>query len=142
VNVIGLPGTSPRRHPVRELYEKRFPGTQLLLTTSDESEAAKLGLNTWFAVKVSWFNELKSFCDAQGCDFETVRRVILADGRTTTHHTQVPGPDGKRGFGGTCLPKDLAQFIEQARGPDCEWLPVIADAALRRNRDIDRGEHL
>ena len=21
-------------------------------------------------------------------------------------HTMVPGPDGKRGFGGTCFPKD------------------------------------
>ena len=24
--------------------------------------------------------------------------------------TQVPGPDGKRGFGGKCLPKDIRAF--------------------------------
>ena len=26
------------------------------------------------------------------------------------HMTEVPGPDGQRGFGGKCLPKDLNSF--------------------------------
>ena len=26
------------------------------------------------------------------------------------HMSQVPGPDGKRGFGGKCLPKDIRSF--------------------------------
>ena len=26
------------------------------------------------------------------------------------HMVQVPGPDGKRGFGGKCLPKDVRGF--------------------------------
>ena len=26
-------------------------------------------------------------------------------------HLQVPGPDGKKGFGGSCFPKDINAFI-------------------------------
>ena len=31
------------------------------------------------------------------------------------HMVEVPGPDGKRGFGGTCFPKDICAFINFAK---------------------------
>lgn len=146
VNIVGLPtwckpviteGT-PCVEVMKDLYSRRFPGTQLLFMSSDESEAVKLMLNSAFAVKVSLFNEFYQYCKQAGLDWETVRRGILADGRITAHHTLVPGPDGKLGFGGACLPKDLRQFTQGYMSGDIEleagkFGPIICLAAQLRN---------
>jgi UDPglucose 6-dehydrogenase len=139
-NIIG----SPTDHVHNEcakllhwLYRRRFPGVPTHCMTSDESEAVKLMTNAFFATKVSFFNEMRSLVDRLGLDWETVRAGVLSDGRIAHSHTQVPGPDGERGFGGKCLPKDLATLVRQffEQGIDS---PVCDGAALR-NR-VDRGE--
>jgi len=44
-------------------------------------------------------------------DYETVRSAITDDVRINKHHTKVPGPDGKLGYGGYCFPKDINALI-------------------------------
>lgn len=124
------------------LYRLRWPHVPCLVMQSDESEAVKLGTNSFFAVKVAFFNELRSFCDAAGCDWRTVIDAILSDGRIHHSHTQVPGPDGKFGFSGACLPKDLASFIHQADAlsrdkPGRGLFPWVSMGAHQRNA-VDR----
>ena len=46
-----------------------------------------------------------------GCSFNTVVRAVGKDDRVGIGHTRVPGFDGKRGFGGACLPKDTKAFL-------------------------------
>ncbi len=70
--------------------------------------------NTFFAVKVSFVNEMKLICDAIGADWNTALEGFVADGRIGDSHLNVPGPDGKLGFGGTCFPKDINSFISFA----------------------------
>jgi UDP-glucose 6-dehydrogenase len=140
VNIIGTPHGSPivpwSGMPLNELYKRRFPGTQIIQMSSDESEAVKLMINSAFAVKVALFNEFHAYCEATGLDWETVRAGILADGRITAHHTKVPGPDGKCGFGGACLPKDLKTLVEQIAAAGCAvW---VTQGAETRNRRLDR----
>jgi nucleotide sugar dehydrogenase len=119
-----------------QALEKRFPGVPVYLMGSDESELTKLALNAFFAVKVAYFNEVRSFADGMGLDWRSVHKGLLSDGRIAHAHTAVPGPDGRRGFGGSCLPKDLASFVSQieARG----LRAVMTGAAVERNA-IDRG---
>ncbi len=145
-NIIGVPGgaatlgySAPCYDLLYDLYEKRFPGVQILNMTSDESEAVKLMVNSFFAVKVAFFNEIRSLCDKLGLDWETVRAGILSDGRIAHSHTQVPGPDGKYGFGGACLPKDLKMLVElmEKDGSKFENYPFICNAAYERNK-LDR----
>ena len=50
-------------------------------------------------------------------------------------HTLVPGPDGLRGFGGHCFPKDVAAWCTFN-----ETTNSIIDAARRRNLELDRPE--
>lgn len=49
---------------------------------------------------------------------------VLSDGRIAKAHTNVPGHDGDRGFGGKCFPKDLnaliAVFKDYGLGNCCE----------------------
>jgi UDPglucose 6-dehydrogenase len=50
----------------------------------------------------------------------------------------VPGPDGKRGFGGTCFPKDMEALLAQMI--DVGMTSYIIDAAITRNLEVDRVE--
>lgn len=118
---------------IADLYGQRFPGVQLLHMRSNASELVKLACNTFFAAKVTLFNLFKEISDAAGVEWEDVRAGILSDGRIAHSHTQVPGPDGKPGFGGACLPKDTANLYNAAiaAGIDALLLRVI----------IGRNEH-
>jgi UDP-glucose 6-dehydrogenase len=142
-NIIGYPEFVPidentSQHPLADLYQQRFPYVPILKMMSDESEAVKLFQNAFFAVKVSFWNEVRSLADKLGLDWRMVREAILADGRIHPSHTQVPGPDGQRGFGGTCLPKDLVTLLNQYT--EHEVPNSIMDAVLWRNQFVDRKE--
>ncbi len=137
-NIIGVPretkyadvGSCERK--VFDLYYDRFPGALLLQMSSDESEAVKLMLNGFFAVKVAYLNEMNLLASKLGLDWSRVMEGILSDGRIAHSHTQVPGPDGKYGFGGECLPKDLASLIQCMT--DSGALGAVSMAARVRNK--------
>lgn len=141
-NVIGVPydvgheRASTVIGPLRRLYERRFPSVQVLTMTSDESEAVKLMTNAFFACKISIFNEFMCLADELGLDWDSVIEGILSDGRIAHSHTAVPGPDGKRGFGGKCLPKDLEMLFDQFK--DKNEAQVIDAVIGRNNRDRER----
>lgn len=136
-NLIGISGES--RFGERAcwdvlygLYQSRFPGVPIYLMSSDESEAVKLCVNGFFAVKVAFWNEMRAMADAYGLRWDNVMRGVLSDGRIAHSHTKVPGPDGNYGFGGECLPKDLANLIDCISKVDSLHADVTS-AALRRN---------
>ena len=54
---------------------------------------------------------MKLLSDEVGADWDTVIEGFVRDGRVGHSHTQVPGPDGKLGFGGSCFPKDIQALI-------------------------------
>lgn len=76
----------------------------------------KYTINSWLATKVIWFNELKHLYDASGANasWETFTEILKTDPRMGNTHMQVPGPDGKYGFGGHCFPKDVSAFLDYA----------------------------
>ena len=142
-NVIGYPEWEHRESETGSvlfrLYQDRFPGVRVFELSSDESEAVKLFQNSFFAVKVAFFNEVRLLADELDLNWNRVMEAVLADGRITHSHTRVPGPDGKYGFGGSCLPKDLKCLVDQLV---CRELnPAVTLAAYSRNfDDRKRGE--
>ncbi len=86
---------------------------EIIHCSSDESEAIKYFSNTFLAYKVAYFNKVYDVCEKFGMDYKNVRRGITLDSRIGESHTQVPGIDRDRGFGGTCFPKDLNSLIVQ-----------------------------
>lgn len=135
-NIVGLTGNGFNAPSLRALYGWRFPGTPLLTMSSDESEAVKLMTNAFFSTKVAFFNEMRMLADRLGLDWDTVHDGILGDGRIAHSHTLVPGPDGKHGFGGKCLPKDLLALMGCMGEAKLDH-PLLV-AANYRNIAIDR----
>ena len=97
---------------VRDLYNARFSGSNFVITNYETAEMIKYFNNLFFAVKVSFMNEMKLVADKLGTiNWDKAVRGFVSDGRVGDSHIKVPGPDGKPGFGGSCFPKDINAFI-------------------------------
>ena len=90
----------------------------IIQCSSDESEAIKYFSNTFLAYKVAYFNKVYDVCEKLGMEYKNVCKGITTDPRIGESHTQVPGIDNDRGFGGTCFPKDLNSLIHQMESHD------------------------
>lgn len=121
------------------LYVERYPYAHIHHVHSDESEAIKLMVNSFFAVKVAFFNEMRSLSDSMGLDWSRVINGIRgATPFINPAHTEVPGHDGKRGFGGHCLVKDLDQMAHHLVN---SHLPLyVTSGASLRNKRFDRPD--
>lgn len=107
-------------------------------STTEEAELIKYVRNCFLATKVSFFNEIHSFCSAKDINYEKVAELTCLDERISDSHTQVPGPDGKRGFGGTCFPKDMESLSYQLSNAGVA--PKVIKSCILRNERIDRPE--
>ena len=76
----------------------------------------KYGINSFLAMKVTFFNELYRMYNATGFDgdFKGVTEAMALDERIGSSHMDVPGPDGKFGWGGACFPKDTSELLVYA----------------------------
>lgn len=100
---------------VRECYidHSVCSATNFVHVTGEEACWIKYITNTMLAVKVAYLNELYSlFTDKQS--WSRVVNALRLDDRLGSSHWLVPGIDGKRGFGGACLPKDSNALLHEA----------------------------
>ncbi len=99
--------------------------------SAEAAELLKYATNAFLSTKVMFFNEIYNICENLNIDFEEVRATMVMDKRIGNTHTQVPGPDGNRGFGGKCFPKDISGLIALARDNDYE--PLVIDTVWSAN---------
>ncbi len=73
----------------------------------------KYTINSFLATKVTFMNELHVLHANSGAEssWEQFTDMLQRDPRIGDTHLQVPGPDGKFGFGGHCFPKDTSAFV-------------------------------
>jgi len=113
-NRIIIGGPRPATTLVKNMFRKVFQETTIIKTGSNTAEAVKYFTNCFLATKVSFANEFKQICDETDVDYDKVVEYALYDGRIGKTHFSTPGPDGKRGFGGSCFPKDLNALMYHA----------------------------
>jgi len=130
--IIG--GPRPGSTVVKNLYKKAFYNTPIIKTGSNTAEMVKYFLNCFLATKVSFANEMKDICDQTAIDYDKVVEYALYDKRIGTTHFATPGPDGRRGFGGSCFPKDINAMIQFAT--DLGVDPVVLKAAWNKNLEV------
>lgn len=88
------------------------PLVKIYQVPSLEAEIVKYMENSFFAVKTTFVNEFRSLCDSLGADWQSVREGWLLDPRVERDHSDAfrTAP----GFGGRCLPKDVAAILVRA----------------------------
>jgi UDPglucose 6-dehydrogenase len=89
-----------------------FKGKETNFLTNVECELVKYFHNTYASIKVALANLMYAECKNANANYEDVLFAASKMGLLSTKHMKVPGIDGKLGFGGKCLPKDLAAFAE------------------------------
>jgi UDPglucose 6-dehydrogenase len=105
---------------VKNLFESRFGKKHFVLTDSTSGEIVKYMANNFLTVKTAFMNEYYDLVEQVGGVWEDVVEGFVSDPRIGNSHTSVPGHDGKRGFGGTCFPKDINAIIEFSQGHDIQ----------------------
>lgn len=70
------------------------------------AEMMKYTINVYLAQKVSYFNKIHDICEKLNISYDILKDLFLLDTRISGSHTNVPGHDGKFGFGGSCLIKE------------------------------------
>tara|TARA_X000000950_G_C13893466_1_gene651804 strand:- start:283 stop:1116 length:834 start_codon:yes stop_codon:yes gene_type:complete len=117
---IILGGSRTLTKQVKKLYNKRFKSNNFLETDTITAEYIKYMNNSFFATKVAIMNEFKLLGDEIGVNWEDALYGFAADGRIGDSHLNVPGHDGKLGYGGTCFPKDVNALINFAKNNGIE----------------------
>jgi nucleotide sugar dehydrogenase len=101
---------------VAVLFQTRFGAKIPIVETNFETaELIKYMNNCFLATKVSFMNEMKLLADISGANWDAAVNGFSLDERVGNSHMNVPGFDGKPGFGGSCFPKDVQALINYAK---------------------------
>ena len=113
-NIIILGGNKDEVELVSKAYKNnsKCKTHDHYITDVKTASFIKYSINTFLASKVVFFNELHSVYEKMDAkdNWESVIEVLSKDVRIGKSHMQVPGHDGKKGFGGACFPKDSIAF--------------------------------
>lgn len=90
------------------------------------AELAKYASNAYLAVRLSFANEMARICGATGADVDSIMRVLASDHRIGPHYLKTG-----IGWGGGCLPKDVAALKHTGLSANVE--PHMLRAAQAAN---------
>lgn len=137
---IILGGSKVLTTEVAKLFNWRFNNSIKIIETDFETaELIKYMNNCFLATKVSFMNEMRSISDAIGADWSRAVEGFTLDPRVGNSHNDVPGHDGKLGFGGSCFPKDIQALIYFSKkiNLDCNLLQSVWETNLKLRPEKD-----
>lgn len=140
---IILGGNTKLTSIVSELFNQRFDNSIPIIETNFETaEMIKYMNNCFLATKVSFMNEMKMISDKSGVDWDVAVNGFSLDNRVGDSHLDVPGHDGKLGFGGSCFPKDIQALIHHAKsiGIEVDTLKGVWETNLKVRPEKDWEE--
>tara|TARA_Y100001935_G_scaffold253589_1_gene260167 strand:+ start:181 stop:1011 length:831 start_codon:yes stop_codon:yes gene_type:complete len=134
LNRVVLGGDYNLTEKVKTIFLKRFKNIKIIQTDSKTSELIKYMNNTFLATKISFMNEFKLLCNKIDANWEDALKGFLSDERVGNSHVNVPGHDGKNGYGGTCFPKDVNAIISFSKKLDIEM--NVIEAGWKTNLNV------
>jgi UDPglucose 6-dehydrogenase len=114
----------------------------VLTCTPAEASFIKYTINSFLALKVTFFNQLYDAINSSNVEanFTNVIKGVDLDKRIGSSHTKVPGFDSKRGFGGSCFPKDTKAFLSYTDTLSVLQEAVSVNNKYRQNYTLDDRE--
>lgn len=99
-----------------------------ILTDPYSAELIKYASNSFLAIKISFINAISRICESHGANVQDVAKGVGSDTRIGPKFLQAG-----LGWGGSCLPKDVAGLIKIAEG--CDYDFTLLKAADEINKD-------
>ena len=104
---------------MRNLYA--YIEAPFMTTSIEVAETVKYACNVFHALKISFANEIGSYCKTLGVDSHEVMNIFFKDAKLNLSQAYLrPG----FAFGGSCLPKDLRALLYHAKVQDLN-LPLL-----------------
>lgn len=97
-------------------------------------EILKYTMNTYFATKITFFNEIYELCERCNVNYNELKGLFPLDNRIGEYGTIVPGPDARFSYNGSCLVKEIDAMVklQEELGLSNEFIKCVQ----KRGRDF------